>query len=395
MLLFFRDKGFLTIFYGCLSQSMLYGAYLIMMTFYVTDFLNGDVADIPMFLIGTALLTVIVGYYTSRYFDCVGDGQKRRLMVLLASTNLVYFVFPFVDNLWWALVLNCVFVSMGSLIFQNLLSYAKLDSVRWGKKRHLSAMTQRSSATLGFMLGCSIGGVILEFYGFATLFNFLGIIGVSMIVMSLFLPDLPTDNAQQNAQDTNLDFTSVNPSLKVTLVVLFLCHVTISTLLVNLPLHVVWLGGGADESGYAMGVATFVELFVLVGVSYLLARMASRTLLMIIAIVMTLCMLALGITETISQVYIAQILVGVGLGLLMGGGLTIVQGNDAKQVGKRTFYYQTLVKTSSLLGNLSPYLIAWGLTPAMVFQVVALFPLAGLMVLILWRLRRRLLPNSL
>ena len=392
MLLFFRDKGFLIILYGCASQAMLYGVYLIMMTFYVTDFLGGAVSDIPMFLIGTALASIVLGYYTSRYFDRANDTQKRRLLLLLASTNLVYFVLPFVHNMGWALLLHCSFVAMGALIFQKFLSYAKLDSVRWGKKRHLAAMTHRSGSPLGFTLGCAIGGVVLEFYGFTVLFFGIGMVGVSIMVLSLFLPNLPPNESHANAQDTNLDFTTANPSLKITLLVLFLCHVTISALLVNLPLHVVSLGEGADEAGYAMGVATLVETLALLAVSYLLARMASRTLLMIIAGIMAMCMFVLGMTQTIVDVYVAQLLVGVGLGLLMGGGLTIVQGNDAKQVGKRTFYYQTMMKIGSSVGNLSPYLVAWGLTPATVFHVLGLFPLVGLVILILWRLRKYFLP---
>ena len=395
MLLFFRDKGFLTIFYGCVSQAMLYGGYIIMMTFYVTDFLGGSVAHIPPFLIGLGLSSVVLGYFSSRHFDNTDDRGKRRLMLFTASSNIVYFVLPFVDNIWVAFVLNCVFASMGGLVFQILLSYAKLDSVRWGEKRHLSAMTHRSGATLGFTLGCAIGGVILEFYGFKILFFCIGTIGISMMVLSQFLPILPTDDAPHTPKGTNLDFTNVNPSLKVTLLVLFLCHVSISALLVNLPLHIVTLGGGPDEAGYAMGFATVVELFVLLGVSYLLARMVSRTLLMVIAFYMAISMFALGMTQSIMDVYITQLFVGVALGLLMGGGLAIAQGEDAKMVGKRTFYYQTTVKLGSSVGNLCPYLVAWGLTPAMNFKVIALFPLMGLITLVLWQLKKKFSPRPL
>ena len=396
MLLFFRDKGFLSIFYGCFSQSVLYGAYLIMMTFYVTDFLGGTVSDIPLFLIGVGLSSLIVGYFASRHFDNTDDAGKRRLMLMFASCSLVYFLLPFVMNLWGALLLNCVFASMGGLVFQTMLSYAKLDSVRWGKKRHLSAMTHRSSATLGFTLGAATGGAILEFYGFTVLFFCIGAVGISLMILSKFLPDLPPSDSPlkktNNPQDSNLDLSNANPSLKVTLLVLFLCHVSIAALLVNLPLHVVFLGGGADEAGYAMGFATVVEFFVLLAMSYVLGRMASRTLLMVIALSMAGSMFALGMTDSITDVYTAQVLVGIALGLLMGGGLTIVQGEDAKMVGKRTFYYQTTVKMGSSVGNLCPYLVAWGLTPALNFQVIALFPLMGFVVLILWRLRRFFVP---
>ena len=399
MLLFFRDKGFLTIFYGCFSQAMLYGAYLIMMTFYVTDFLGGKVSHIPLFLIGIGLSSIMLGYFSSRHFDRTDDAGKRRLMLMLACANMVYFVLPFVDNLWWALLLNCTVASMGGLVFQILLSYTKLDSVRWGQKRHLSAMTHRSASTLGFTLGCAIGGVILEFYGFQVLFFCIGAMGISMVALSQFMPTLPAgdtsekslqkspQNSPEKSKDTNLDFTSANPSLKVTLLVLFLCHVSISALIVNLPLHVVSLGGGPDESGYAMGVATAVEFFMLLAMSYVLARMASRMLLMVIAVCMTGSMFALGMTQSIMDVYTTQLFVGISLGLLMGGGLTIAQGEDAKMVGKRTFYYQTTVKLGSSIGNLCPYLVAWGLTPAMNFKVIALFPLMGFIVIVLWQMR--------
>jgi len=322
-----------------------------LVTLYLVDQLHVGLSTVALFFVGESLLGLTLGLLVGR----LSDRWRSRLPAMRLASIWVaigWLVFVVSPSLWLTLSVGAVFLSAMSITMGQGFAALHDVMVRDGEPRQeLVNATVRTGFSLGFVVGPLLGSQLAALVSFRAAFlvaaclNLLCLVplyGLSVPVSSA-TPGEPSEKGQ--AQSNTLLYVFVG----LCTLVLTGTALKITYLPIDVTKH---LGGSIRIYGTILAVSPIAELITMPAAGLLALRFRIGRLFSLALVVTVFEYLILSFSTALWQVYLAQAMDALVVGVVFGLGLTYAQQLSPGRAGLASSAFGSAFGTANLVGNL-------------------------------------------
>lgn len=375
----FKNRVFWLAAFGNLFASLASSAMLGMAVFLITDFFNLEKFYVSIFIISGMVSAMFIAPLIGKY----SDKNQHNGRIALIGTAIIHLLgitlFYFTNNFWFMVAINVTLIAFGSSNGFLITSYAKVQSRIFGENANDAMMFNRAMVSLAWAFGPALSGYIVADYGFDYLFIFLAIANLIALVIVLLLPKSDATNIEKFDEEAvgNVSEKLTNDA-KFLLFAFLLLHIVIGAIVILLPLHIIDLGGAEKETGQAFGIAAFIEIPILIFCGRFLRITGNRNMLILIFSLGIISYIATGLTTSIDQLLILQLLSGIMMALAMGIGMTLIQDTMPNSPATIISHYSNMLRLSILLGTSIAGIAVDFITAGSILSLMSVLPAMGL-----------------
>lgn len=381
-MVFLKDKYFWLAAISTLISSIGMSAITGVVVFLITKYFGLSKIYISVFMVSGMLAALLVAPKIGKYAD-VDRFHQKKMMIITAFANLIGIgIFYFTDDFWIIMLVNVTLLAVGSSSGFLLTSYAKIYSRKFGELGKDAVMFNRAMTSLAWVIGPAFGGLLLASYGFDILFLLVSLFNGLSIIMLYFLPAISMKDGQQiSNKPLDVKAQKVSVEAKYLLASFFTLHTVFAAIIILLPLHIIDIGGGEKQAGFAFSIAAFVEIPILIFAAKFLRVLGDKKMLYLIFILATISFSVTGSMTNINTLYFTQIIAGVMMALTAGIGMSLIQETMPEFPSTIMAYYGNMHRVailtgSALSGTLAEYFLAGNILISS-----SVLPLCGLVIM--------------
>ena len=331
--------------------SLAVSSTLPLITLYLVDQLHVTLSQAALFFVGEALLGLIIGLVVGRW----SDRWRSRLPAIRVAAVWVaagWLVFAFSPYPWLTLSAGGLFLSAGAITMGQAFAALHDAMVREGETQPaLINATVRTAFSFGFVVGPLVGSELAALVSFRVAFL------TAAFLSLLCLVPLHGLHVPVSTTEPNESKVIEGPQSNILLYVFVgLCTLVLtgSTLKITyLPIDVTkHLGGSIGLYGTVMAVSPIAELFTVPAAALLAVRFRIGKLFTIGLVVATIEYLILAFNTALWQVYLAQAMDALVVGVVFGLGLTYAQQLSPSRAGLASSTFGAAFGMATLAGNL-------------------------------------------
>jgi MFS transporter, SET family, sugar efflux transporter len=292
------------------------------------------------------VLATLVSAIFSHQFGNFTDRSGRRVgvAILSAMTGVVGFIFLSLQTQLLSVALIYVFlISCASSLFPQFMAMAFLAD----RER---VPVARAFASLGWVVGPPLGGLMITMTSYAALFQ--SIAGIFLLIIGLmaWMPTRQSIGQIESQADTSArtspEEIPAGHGLLGIATTLSAIHVALALPLIGIPLWVIEVGGTEVHSGYAFGLAALIEIPVLLCTSWLKSQLKPSPVFVGCAFALSIYLALLALTTGVVGVVWLSLINGVVTGLMMGFGIAALQDAAPTRPGFTSALYTNILRFS-------------------------------------------------
>jgi MFS transporter, SET family, sugar efflux transporter len=331
--------------------SLAVSSTLPLITLYLVDSMHIALSIAGLFFAGESLLGLALGLLVGRW----SDHWRSRLPAIRLAAILVgvgWVVFAFSPYPWLTLCVGGVFLSFGSITMGQAFAALHDSMVRNEETQPaLVNATVRTAFSFGFVVGPLLGTELAALVSFRAAFllaaglNLLCLL--PLVGLSIRVPSITGVETSGNGRSQS------NLLLYVFVGICTMGIIGSAIRITYLPIDVTrHLGGSISIYGTVMAVSPIVELLTVPLAGLLAMRFRMGRLFTLGLIVATIEYLILSLNTALWQVYLAQAMDAMVVGVLFGLGLTYAQDLSPTRAGLASSAFGSAFGIATLVGNL-------------------------------------------
>lgn len=355
----------------------------------ISERIGLDKNNVTFFFLINALLGAIVTMVSGYLSDGVIARYKLVLIGGLSSA-VGYLGIAAATQPIHAFIAGPITVMLG-ILFPQLFAIAKAGIVAdWERNAQMSGITAlRTLYSLGFILGTMLASWLVRLFDIQMIFVLNGIaVALLTVLAAVVLFRIERHIRQRTEQVPSVETKqSVSKpqsqlplsALVVPLFALIIIRGADSTRGVYLPLVLFQIFHDAAIAPLMFGITAAGELVTMTLIGRLANKIGEKATISIGALVGAVYFLIIASTQSLSVLYLAHLLYAVFIASLLGVAMAFVQGLFADRAGLGGSVYMASMNVGSLIGILSPSLIA-GYNPS-IFLIPVVLCIAGAIML--------------
>lgn len=322
-----------------------------LVTLYLVDSLHVSLSQVGIFFVGEALFGLILGLVVGRWSDRWSSRlPAMRLAALWVAIG--WLVFALAPSFWITLSVGAVFLSAEAIVMGQAFAALHDVMVRDGETRpELINATIRTGFSLGFVVGPLLGSQVAALVSFRAAFLAAGCLNLLCIVPLVGL-DVPVSSGTQREASGQRQVGN-NVLLYVFVGLCTLALTGTALRITYLPIDVTrHLGGSIRLYGTVLAVSPLAELIAMPAAGLLAPRFGIGRLFSLGLVVATIEYLILSFNTALWQVYLAQVMDALVIGVVFGLGLTYAQQLSPGRAGLASSAFGSAFGIATFVGNL-------------------------------------------